>query len=280
MSNNWSTQIVSDATTLTILTPKFKGCKTKKEIFLLININSHVDLVFENGTKIAANPNEKACVTPCSGNIINGKCVLGPFQFNICSYKQEGKKFRLVLFVSDAEKTLAFTVSPPFLIRAKKPIIRPGLKRKRDEEEEQIEQRPTSKLPPLQGLTPLQNNQQMQQFNQLQFQQQQQLQMQFQQQQQQQQQPYKSLDLESDLDKLIEDSWEVIVNPVEDCYSMYQMMNIEDKKQLLQLILSGSSLSERELLLSKLVKNIKTVKDEGGVEKYFTDFGDLNMENL
>jgi hypothetical protein len=34
MSNNWSTQIVSDTIKLTIQTPKFKGCKTKKEVFV------------------------------------------------------------------------------------------------------------------------------------------------------------------------------------------------------------------------------------------------------
>jgi hypothetical protein len=202
---------------------------------------------------------------------------LGPFQFNICSYKQEGKKFRLVLFVSDSEKTIAFTVSPPFLIRAKKPIIRPGLKRKREEEEDEIETRPVinTKLSPFVGnqLAPYPGNNQMSPHQIQHYQQQQQLQSFVNQK--------NSLDLESDLDKLIEDSWEVIVNPVEDCFSMYSMMSLDDKKTLLQLIISNGSLAEKELLISKLIKpngNLKREENsQGGVEKYFTDFGDVGQ---
>jgi hypothetical protein len=203
---------------------------------------------------------------------------LGPFQFNICSYKQEGKKFRLVLFVSDSEKTIAFTVSPPFLIRAKKPIIRPGLKRKRDEEEEEIETRPviSTKLPPFAGnqLAPYPGNQMSP--HQLHYQQPQTHHLQLSSFVNQK----NSLDLESDLDKLIEDSWEVIVNPVEDCFSMYSMMSLDDKKSFLQSIIANGSLAEKELLISKLIKPSHVKREENsqsGVEKYFHDFSDGNQ---
>lgn len=59
--------------------------------------------------------------------------IVGPFQFNVCSYKYSGRKFKLVITLSniiDGVDVCNLT-SPPFLIKAKKPIVKPGIKSKK-----------------------------------------------------------------------------------------------------------------------------------------------------
>lgn len=65
---------------------------------------------------------------------------VGPFQFNVCSYKFDGKKFRLSIHVfqklslsatnerQQQEREICVLTSPAFLIKAKKPIAKPGIK--------------------------------------------------------------------------------------------------------------------------------------------------------
>ncbi|KAF0973281.1 hypothetical protein FDP41_008488 [Naegleria fowleri] len=76
--------------------------------------------------------------------------TIGPFMYNICSYKQEGKKFRMVVYLYTINNTTPYhpfqtqpvdmsnnavlcccLISPSFTIRAKKPIVKPGIKSKR-----------------------------------------------------------------------------------------------------------------------------------------------------
>lgn len=57
--------------------------------------------------------------------------TIGPVQFQTCSYKQDGRKFRILIFIlsSVLSDTVCCLISPPLLIRAKKPIAQPGLKK-------------------------------------------------------------------------------------------------------------------------------------------------------
>lgn len=61
---------------------------------------------------------------------------LGPFQFNVCSYKYDGKKFRLMIHLFHEDKEICCLTSPAFLIKAKKPIAKPGIKSKKRSHEE------------------------------------------------------------------------------------------------------------------------------------------------
>jgi hypothetical protein len=100
------------------------------------NMSVLVDVVYDDFGKI-----NEDCLSKqdCSFTLKDDEyhAKLGPFQFNVCSYKHEGKKFRLVVTVLLGNvKCVTFT-SPTFIIKAKKPIVKPGIKgkkRKRDEE--------------------------------------------------------------------------------------------------------------------------------------------------
>jgi len=100
------------------------------------NMSVLVDVVYDDYGKI----NEECLSKQDCSFILKDdeyQAKLGPFQFNVCSYKHEGKKFRLVVTVLLGNvKCVSFT-SPTFLIKAKKPIVKPGIKgkkRKRDDE--------------------------------------------------------------------------------------------------------------------------------------------------
>jgi len=55
----------------------------------------------------------------------------GPFYYNICSYKHDGRSFRLQVILLDemTGQRLCQYVSPAFPIKAKKPIANPGIKK-------------------------------------------------------------------------------------------------------------------------------------------------------
>ncbi len=89
-----------------------------------------------------------------------GNVTIGPFQFNICSYKQDGRKFRMVIYIyapdtnnllvsptSNGPQLCCCLISPSFTIRAKKPIVKPGIKGKKgdDEVEERSEKKKRGK---------------------------------------------------------------------------------------------------------------------------------------
>lgn len=89
--------------------------------------------------------------------------TIGPFSFNICSYKQDGRKFRMVIYLYEPNGTsvgveangsaslCCCLISPAFTIRAKKPIAKPGskkkdTKRKKTSDDEDLEEEtPTKK---------------------------------------------------------------------------------------------------------------------------------------
>ncbi|KAL0482643.1 hypothetical protein AKO1_014359 [Acrasis kona] len=73
-----------------------------------------------------------------------GNVTIGPFQFNICSYKQDGRKFRMVIYIYSPDNAImgqngpqlcCCLISPSFTIRAKKPIAKPGIKAKGGEDD-------------------------------------------------------------------------------------------------------------------------------------------------
>lgn len=243
-------------------TPKFKGCKLKKETFSEVfsdvwykhpykyqlqvevserieNLKASIELVYEDGTKISS---KQELITQSEGLFEGTIATIGPFQFNCCSYKQENRKFRLVVSLSTTTP-LCCLISSPFTIKAKKPIIRPGIKRKHEEEEEvtKPKEKRDNKVESL-----IQDES-------------------------------KNLDnLDFDFDDM-DKAWELVEPPIEECFNMYRVMSIEDKKRMLEKILDGATFAERELILSKLVKVQIIPTENQTIDKYFTDFGDLNF---
>jgi hypothetical protein len=135
-------------------------------------------------------------------------------------------------------------ISPSFTIRAKKPIIRPGMKKRKGEEDED-EILPVKQVKLDKEVLETSSN----------------------------------FDFETSL--FDPHSWEIVEPPVDECFEFYNVMNIEDKKKLLEKILEVASFSERELLVSKLIRvgqiTTRDKYDDQIVDKYFTDFGDLNL---
>lgn len=170
----------------TLNPPKFKFCKKRKEYFTdkfdsiwykapykynaLLHfthgqgfekspfVQATMTITFEDGTPIDVNADDGLPSITRTESIFRAKPTetacrevkLGPFQFNVCSYKYDGKRFRLNLNfylvqsengsdIKEAdlqESTTSFVhicsmVSPAFLIKAKKPIAKPGIKSKK-----------------------------------------------------------------------------------------------------------------------------------------------------
>lgn len=140
------------------------------------NVISYIDLNYEDGQKIidakhgsAISKNENYFIhhhIQTSSPLIRkfkSEVTLGPFQFNICSYKQDGRKFRMLIFLyvpfilggipqQPGVQTICCLISPPFIIRAKKPIVQPGIKktvakRKKQDETNQPKKKKRSKSP-------------------------------------------------------------------------------------------------------------------------------------
>eukprot|EP01080_Neovahlkampfia_damariscottae_P006321 gene6321-10328_t len=148
-----------------ISTPKFKYCKKRKEFFtddftdtwykspykyhMLLttyNVPSEVSvkltLIYEDGTKVEdENP---VTITETTITKLKGteehQHVIGPFQFNVCSYKHEGRKFKVQVSLVLDEKIIYQMNSPSFIIKAKKPISKPGLKNKKRKREDETEE--------------------------------------------------------------------------------------------------------------------------------------------
>lgn len=244
-----------------VSTPRFKGCKLKKETFSdqfndiwykapykyqlqietgekVDNLKATIELVYEDLSKIIS---KQDLITQHDGLFEGNIVAIGPFQFNCCSYKQENRKFRLLITLNNGSPLCAL-FSPAFTIKAKKPIIRPGIKRKHDEEEEVPNKEKKEKLE--HSVAPNQSKN------------------------------MDSLDFDfSDMDK----AWEMVEPPIEECFNMYKVMNIDDKKKMLEKILDSATFAERELILSKLIKVQIIPTENQTIDKYFTDFGDLNF---
>lgn len=60
---------------------------------------------------------------------------IGPFQFTVCSYKHDGKRFRLKVVLVQNGKEIVSLLSPTLTIKAKKPISKPGTKKRKKEKE-------------------------------------------------------------------------------------------------------------------------------------------------
>jgi hypothetical protein len=151
-----------------VSTPKFKYCKKRKEFFteeftdtwykspykyhMLLttyNVPSEVsvklNLIYEDGSKVE--DETPVTITETLTTKMKGteehQHVIGPFQFNVCSYKHEGRRFKVQVCLMVEEVAIYQMNSPSFIIKAKKPISKPGLKnkkRKRDQDQDQEEE--------------------------------------------------------------------------------------------------------------------------------------------
>lgn len=157
--------------------PNFKECKKRKEFFseefseiwykspfkyhMHLEVENmsqddyvlaYVDLHYEDGQKIVdhsasktgvISKNEKYFVhhmPVLPSQKMRSEVTIGPYTFNICSYKQDGRKFRMMVYLLKipnnrpaitsvdqlssqqiANYLITCLISPPFIIRAKKP---------------------------------------------------------------------------------------------------------------------------------------------------------------
>lgn len=114
-------------------------------------VTALLDLQFEDGQKVVysnkSNAKRSKKTPPSSTHELSSGVVsnnentfthsgkksevtIGPFTFNCCSYKFDGRKFRLVLYLINQHGVCCYLYSSPILIRAKKPIVNKGSKSK------------------------------------------------------------------------------------------------------------------------------------------------------
>lgn len=176
-TDQWTMQWYENATTeqkneWSFGTPEFKYCKKRQEFFnkefskvwykspykynMMLkaenlnveNLMVYLDVIYENGDflkqgvdGVSRSENYFTAEKSISGSNEDGKryeVKIGPFHFNVCSYKHDGRKFRIIVYVivPGEDSPVCGLVSPPFLMKAKKPICNPGIKkRKRNYEE-------------------------------------------------------------------------------------------------------------------------------------------------
>eukprot|EP01080_Neovahlkampfia_damariscottae_P005670 gene5670-9491_t len=162
-NTKWSTEFLSNSNpskNWIFKTPQFKYCKKRKEFFseefndvwykapykyhmimeavnIPIDLKASLEVVYEDFSKIDI-PEALSLMTQSCFK--QGKLCLEPFQFNVCSYKLDGRKFRLQIGIySNDEVHELNLVSPAFTIKSKKPISKPGsqiLKRKKKFDED------------------------------------------------------------------------------------------------------------------------------------------------
>jgi len=104
------------------------------------NLLSSIDLVYEDGTPISGESVSKTETTFSKKTDEVSQLNFPTFHFNICSYKHEGKRFRIVINIYHRkEELICRLVSFPIIIKAKKPISKPGIKGLKRKFEEDIE---------------------------------------------------------------------------------------------------------------------------------------------
>eukprot|EP00817_Percolomonadidae_sp_ATCC50343_P006119 CAMPEP_0117428958 /NCGR_PEP_ID=MMETSP0758-20121206/8553_1 /TAXON_ID=63605 /ORGANISM="Percolomonas cosmopolitus, Strain AE-1 (ATCC 50343)" /LENGTH=170 /DNA_ID=CAMNT_0005215609 /DNA_START=920 /DNA_END=1432 /DNA_ORIENTATION=+ len=89
------------------------------------NLSATMMVAFENGEllpkDVISNPTAMFTLDNLEQNEWNYYyATIGPYQFSICSYKEEGRRFRIKVVLADDEKVVAHLISSPFTIRAKK----------------------------------------------------------------------------------------------------------------------------------------------------------------
>jgi len=98
------------------------------------NFVPSLTLIYEDDTPVTEIPSvsyESSCFQKNTKG--DSEIFIGPFQFNVCSYKNENKKFKLLIELhekdeNDKEKLIFQLISKKFLIKSKRPIIHPGIK--------------------------------------------------------------------------------------------------------------------------------------------------------
>lgn len=146
-----------------VAAPKFKNCKAKVEEFdasfsntwykapykyhMLLDVDgvspsdsitATLTLAFENGEVLPASAVKQNSAMFALAHFSNEdddtrdeesrfQSTVGPFQFNVCSYKEEGRRFRMRIELRDDSnnKLIAVLISTIFVIRAKKKPVRP-----------------------------------------------------------------------------------------------------------------------------------------------------------
>ncbi|EFC41410.1 predicted protein [Naegleria gruberi] len=121
-------------------------------------VKCRVEICFEDGSPVLPSDGQQCCMSNTEHSFDGLNLKLGPFQFNICSYKYGYKKFRLNVILSarangtqdDSEPTFTDVVtlqSPPFIIKSKKPIARPGAKKALQQANTSDSEQPTVQSP-------------------------------------------------------------------------------------------------------------------------------------
>lgn len=106
-------------------------------------VKCRVEICFEDGSPVLPGDGQPCCMSNTEHSFDGMNLKLGPFQFNICSYKYGYKKFRLLVILSVREgntnsntyKDVVVLKSPPFVIKSKKPIARPGSKKQQQQQQ-------------------------------------------------------------------------------------------------------------------------------------------------
>jgi len=94
----------------------------------------YMEVVYEDGAKVVERDSISKNDSQMTLKEDEYQAKLGPFSFNICSYKHEGRKFRLHVHISQGGKRVVSLLSAPFTIKAKKPITKPGTKKKKEKQ--------------------------------------------------------------------------------------------------------------------------------------------------
>jgi hypothetical protein len=102
----------------------------------------NISVIYEDFSEVEGE--EKHVNTESSFSLHGETSILNfaPFHFSVCSYKHSGKKFRIIIQIFKKQNNIhaLSLISPSFLIKAKKPISKPGIKSlKRKVEENQFE---------------------------------------------------------------------------------------------------------------------------------------------
>ncbi|KAG2386398.1 hypothetical protein C9374_002844 [Naegleria lovaniensis] len=156
--NSFGNDYVS-AATLTTQNAKQPSRKALNELNKN-KVKCRVEICFEDGSPVLPGDGQPCCMSNTEHAFDGMNLKLGPFQFNICSYKYGYKKFRLLVILSVREgantnstnyKDVVVLKSPPFVIKSKKPIARPGSKK-------QMQQAQDQSAPPSSSASPTSSN--------------------------------------------------------------------------------------------------------------------------
>lgn len=193
LGSGWKTYFYDQARAATwkLQTPQFKQCKKKKEFYtesfeglwykhpykydmvlrssnIDDNVLAHIKLLYADTLDIVKPLNNKPTITKNENffhpthNEHEQEVHVGPFQFQVCSYKLDNRDVCLGVYLmlppdhgSVESKVVCILVSPRFTIRSKKPVQQKNKRKRKAMEEEDVEEEdcePVAKKPKLDDL--------------------------------------------------------------------------------------------------------------------------------